>query len=104
MDKVYKVICITGDGTMYMVPTYYKNSYGAFENAVSFNMQLHGIENILDPHLRLQYRKGVFAPDEMDHRDSAYLMCDGLSYCISEVFESEQPSFMLAFEAINSVN
>ena len=104
MDKIFKIIRISEDGTQTMIPQYFLNSYGAVENAVTFNMRLHGISNILDPILRLQYRKGISLPINPDSRERAYVSFGKDMYCISEVFESEEPFFALTFQAAITQN
>lgn len=37
MDKIFKIIRISEDGTQTMIPKYFQNSYGVLENAVTFN-------------------------------------------------------------------
>lgn len=56
MDKIFKIIRISEDGTQTMIPQFFHNSYGVLENAVTFNMLMHLVSNILDPQLRLKYR------------------------------------------------
>lgn len=104
MDKIFKIIRISEDGTQTMIPKYFQNSYGVLENAVTFNMQLHQISNILDPMLRLQYRNGIAIPVGLNPRERAYISFGTDIYCISEVFENEKPNFSLLFQAASLVN
>lgn len=104
MDKIFKIIRISEDGTHTMIPQFFHNSYGVLENAVTFNMLLHQISNILDPVLRLQYRKGIDLPTNLSPRERAYVTFGTDTFCISEVFESEKPIFALTFQAATLVN
>lgn len=62
MDKIFKIIRISEDGTQTMIPQFFHNSYGVLENAVTFNMLMHRVSNILDPQLRLKYQEGIMIP------------------------------------------
>lgn len=104
MDKIFKIIRISEDGTQTMIPRYFHNSYGVLENAVTLNMQLHQISNILDPRLRLKFREGIAIPLCTNPRERAYISYGKEVYCISEVFDSEEPFFRLAFQAASLVN
>ena len=104
MDKIFKIIRISEDGTQTMIPRYFYNSYGVLENAVTFNMFAHNVSNILDPQLRLKYQKGIMIPTDLNIRERAYVTFGTDTYCISEVFESEKSSFILAFQAASAVN
>lgn len=104
MDKIFKIIRISEDGTQMMLPQFFHNSYGVLENAVTFNMQLYRVSNILDPMLRLQYRKGITIPTNINPRERAYVSFGTDTFCISEVFESEKPMFALTFEAATLIN
>lgn len=97
MEKTFKIIKISEDGKQTMIPQFFHNCYGAVENAVTFNMKLHQVSNILDPMLRLKYRKGVFLPTTLSPRERAYVTVGTDVYCISEVFESEKHIFSLTF-------
>lgn len=104
MEKIFKIIRVSEDGTQTMMPQYFHNSYGVLENAVTFNMQLHKVSNIMDPMLRLQYRNGIAIPISINPRERAYVSFGTDIYCISEVFESEKLNFSLLFQAASLVN
>lgn len=104
MDKTYKVNKISEDGTTTLLPLIFYNQYGVLENAVTFNMILHNISNILEPRLRLKYREGIMLPLTLNPREVAYIQDGTDVYCISEVYESEKNNFALTFEAIKRVN
>ena len=104
MEKIFKIIRISEDGTQTVIPKYFQNSYGVLENAVTFNMQLHRISNIMDPMLRLQYRNGIALPISLNPRERAYISFGTDIYCISEVSESEKPNFSLLFQAASLLN
>lgn len=104
MDKIFKIIRIAEDGTQSMIPQYFHNSYGVLENAVTFNMQLHQVSDIMDPVLRLKYRNGIAIPVSINPRERAYVSFGADMYCISEVFENEKLRFFLLFQAVSLVN
>lgn len=104
MGKFFKIIKISQDGTQTMIPQFFHNCHGALENAVTFNMQLHRVSNILDPMLRLKYREGIFVPTTINPRDRACVAFGTDIFCISEVFESEKYLFLLTFHAACLVN
>ncbi len=104
MDKIFKIIRISEDGTHTMIPQFFHNSYGVLENAVTFNMLAHNVSNILDHQLRLKYREGIMIPMNLNIRERAYVTIGTDMYCISEVFENEKPKFSLLFQAASLVN
>lgn len=104
MDKTYKVNIISEDGTITLLPLIFYNQFGVLENAVTLNMMLHNISNILDLMFRLKYREGIMLPLTPNPREIAYIQDGPDVYCISEVYESEKINFALTFEAIKRVN
>ena len=104
MDKIFKIIKISEDGTNTMIPQFFHNTYGVLENAVTFNMMAHNVSNLLDPQLRLKYREGIMIPMTLNIRERAYVTIGTDIYCIFEVFENEKPNFALLFQAASSVN
>lgn len=104
MDKTYKITKILEDGRQILLPKIFHNCYEAYENAVTLNMQLHGISNIMDPVLRLKWRNGVRLPTILNPRSMAYIYFGKDVYCVSEVFESEKPYYTLIYQSLYALN
>lgn len=104
MDKTYKITKILENGRQILLPRVFHNGYGAYENAVTLNMQLHGISNIMDPMLRLKWRSGVRFPKVLNPRSMAYIYFGKDVFCVSEIFESEMPYFSLIYQSFYELN
>lgn len=104
MERTYKITKIAEDGSRSMLTQIFHNALGAFENAVTFNMILHGVNNVADPILRYRFLTGVSPARTINPRDMAFISYHNDVYCVSEVFESEMPLLALGLNAVTNVN
>lgn len=82
--KMYKVTRIKEDGTSEEYCHFF-NNYGAFENAVTLNMQLHNVGNILNTELRSKFANDVYFGRLKPLRtDRAYVNHGTDVYCVME--------------------
>lgn len=85
--KTYKVTKISTDGTCADVE-FYCNEYGAYENAITWNMELHNIpaHNWIDKTMREKFTSDVWLPkrSRFKAKDRAYVNHDDDVYCIAE--------------------